>query len=485
MAESKLKWPWSKARKNPTVLGDVGFITNGSDISAVNFEETSPIDEADINRLRGSQKTPLYQVTLEDENGKVLIDNGQSTTVEMSRAEWLAAYYEMQYDDAVADALNILFARLHTFPYYVRPASMDAADINVAAFITDQLGIGYTSFSKYPSFRRLMNQFELSLVYGEAASEIVLMEGDKGTALVDKLVPIHPFSIKDIERDNKGGPKNLVVEGTTLAGESQQTKNKKVKLPFAKVVHFAYRDNGTQRGESLLKAAYIPWRIKRAMLKLVNAGYERFLLGIPVLSVPRSVMQGTKEWELAEATLKALAARPRSGAILPEGWTIEIQVVNSQMPDAQPYIIRQDLAIKRALGVGFTSIGTDALGSNYKASETLSGVSDAFSYDLALLFCELVNLYFINRLVYINFPELNRFPQLSMLRSANAEPSAVLNAFSQMVSAASSGTGEKGFDESRYEAIALKAPRMIREMLGIEEDQILTAVEAARRSIRK
>jgi hypothetical protein len=462
-------------KRDPTLGADFGLVSNGVNQAAV------PLDEVDLSRMEAPQRVPSLALNLDSDRGQPLVEAGELVSAGLSEAEWLAAYHEMQFDDAVADALHTLFSRLHTYPYYVRPASLDPQDVFIAAFITDQLGIGYSSFAKYPAFRRLLDVFEQALIYGKgAAAEIVLQPSGK-YAVLDKLVPIHPFHIVDIERDSKGGPKNLVVEGMTLAGMEQSPQQKKVKLPFSKVVYFAYKDHGTLKGQSLLRAAYLPWRIKRAMLKLVNAGYERFLLGIPVLQVPKSVMPGTKEWQMAETTLKLLAAKPRSGTVLPEGWSLNIEVVNSQMPDAQPYIVRQDLAIKRALGVSFTSVGTDAGGSNYKASEKLSSVTDTFSFDLALQFCEFVNLYFINRLVYLNFPEAKRYPYLSVLRSNQADPSAVLNAFGQMVSAA---RGQNGVDAEQYQAVSRLAPRLIREMLGFEEDEIIRLVEEARRSIR-
>jgi hypothetical protein len=462
-------------KRDPTLVADFGLVSNGVNQSAV------PLDDTDLNRLEAPQKVPSFALNLDSDRGQPLVESGELVNTGLSDAEWLAAYHEMQFDDAVADALHTLFSRLHTYPYYVRPASLDPQDIFIAAFVTDQLGIGYSSFSKYPSFRRLLNVFEQALIYGKgAAAEIVLQPSGK-YAVIDKLVPIHPFHISDIERDSKGGPKNLVVEGMTLAGQEQTPEQKRIKLPFSKVVYFAYKDNGTLKGQSLLRAAYLPWRIKRAMLKLVNAGYERFLLGIPVLQVPKSVMPGTKEWQMAETTLKLLAAKPRSGTVLPEGWALSIEVVNTQMPDAQPYIIRQDLAIKRALGVGFSSVGTDAASSNYKASEKLSSVTDVFSFDLALQFCEFVNLYFINRLVYLNFPTVKRFPHLTILRSTQADSSAVLNAFGQMISAV---RGPNGIDIEQYQTMSRLAPRFIRELLGFEEDEILSRVEEARRSIR-
>jgi hypothetical protein len=216
------------------------------------------------------------------------------------------------------------------------------------------------------------------------------------------------------------------------------------------------------------------------MLRLVNAGYERFLLGIPVLTVPKTVVPGTKEWKMAEETLKALAAKPRSGVALPEGWQLEIYTVNSQMPDALPYIIRQDVAIKRAMGVSMASLGLDTSG-NYKQADQLGKVSREMALRLAREFMDYVNLYLVNRLVFLNFPNLTRYPYLGLVSSAQADPASVLNAFAQMLSAAA---GAGGFNEETYNRIAELAPRAIRDLLGFEEDRLLRLVEAARRSVR-
>ncbi len=456
-------------------LGAFGLLRNGSTQHAVPREESVPLDENDINKLTGRQRVPVLSLDLEDEQGNILVQNNELTEVELSREEWLKEYHKMRLDDSVQDALNILVTAISNFRYYVFPASDEAKDVKIAAWLADQLGIGHPSFSKYNNFRTLLKAYELSLIYGYSALEIVLNEAGG----LDKLVLIHPFSIVDIERDSKGGPKNLVVRGYVKAGTTQASEYKEVKVPFAKVVFFAHADEGNLDGRSILRAAYVPWRIKQAMLKLVNAGYERFLLGIPVLTVPKTVTPGTKEWKMAENTLKALAAKPRSGVALPEGWQLEIYTVNSQMPDALPYIVRQDVAIKRAMGVSMAALGLDT-GGNYKQSDQLSKVSRETALRMAKEFTDYVNLYLVNRLVYLNYPMLRRYPYLGLVSSAQADPASVLNAFAQMLSAAA---GAGGFNEETYQRIAALAPRAVRDMLGFEEDRLLRLVEEARRSV--
>lgn len=457
-------------------LGAFGLLRNGLTQHAVPTDESAPLDESDLNKLQGNQRVPLMSLDLESSEGQLLVQGNELVDPEMSREEWLAEFHQMRLDDSVQDALNILTTALHGFKYYVLPASDDAKDVKIAAFIADQLGVGRPSFSKYAHFRVLLKAYELALIYGYSAVEMVT-DTDGGLA---KLVPIHPFHIVDIERDSKGGPKNLIVRGTVKAGTTQVPEYKEVKVPFVKVVYFAHDDDGNLDGRSLLRAAYVPWRIKRAMLRLVNAGYERFLLGIPVLTVPKTVVPGTKEWTMAENTLKALAAKPRSGVALPEGWRLEIYTVNSQMPDALPYIIRQDVAIKRAMGVSVASLGLDT-GGNYKQADQLGKVSREMALRLAREFLDYVNLYLVNRLVFLNYPNLTRYPYLGLVSSAQADPASVLNAFAQMLSAAA---GAGGFSEETYTRIAELAPRAIRDLLGFEEDRLLRLVEAARRSVR-
>jgi hypothetical protein len=89
----------------------------------------------------------------------------------------------MRLDDSVQDALNILTTALHGFKYYVLPASDDAKDVKIAAFIADQLGIGRPSFSKYAHFRVLLKAYELALIYGYSAVEIVTETLSAGRAV--------------------------------------------------------------------------------------------------------------------------------------------------------------------------------------------------------------------------------------------------------------------------------------------------------------
>lgn len=462
-------------------LANIGLIQSGDRQHVVTLNAAEvPLDESDVNRLLGKRKVPELVTTLEDEYGNTLIDDGWDVEIGLDRTTWLSEAHRMRQDDAVRDGLNIIFGLLRNMSYYVIPASDSTADVKVAAFVADQLGIGRVPFIKYPTFRKLLTLYELALIYGYSAGELVFTK-EGTTAHLDKIVGIHPFNIADIERDNKGGPKRLVVSGVRRAGENQTGKQVDVKVPFSKLVYFSVEDDGSLFGVGLLRAAYVPWRIKRAMLRLVNAGYERFLLGIPVMKVPKSVMPNTQEWNMAVETLTKIAAKPRSGAVLPDGWELEIRVVNTQMPDALPYIVRQDLAIKRAMGVSYAALGSDVAGANYKQTEQLSKATYLFVMDLTKQFIEYINLYVVNKLVYLNYPTLKRYPYVGLIRSSNADASSVLNAFAQMVSAS---TGQNGFDPEKYQQIVDNAPILIREMLGFEEDALVRAVEKFRRSVR-
>lgn len=454
------------------VQADFGFVKSETgDVEVVNFSAPGDFEPDVLERLYRNS-VPNMQVNLDD-----VVENGLEEGG-MERDDWLAEFWKMKDDYAVRDALNYIFSYIRSSRYYVEPATEDNENLEQAAFIADSLGLDSMRAGKYP-FRRIIKSYELALVYGAAAGEIVLAEGDDNLAIMDKFIPIHPFAIDEIKRDAKGGPKSIQLRGTVL-GDSGKTVDKAI--AFYKTVYFVNDDEGDMRGESILKSAWLSWKIKKAMLQLVNAGFERFLLGIPVLMVPKTVAKGSRDWADAKATLTKFAMKPRTGMMLPEGYEFSIQVVNSQMPDAIPYIKMQDEAIYRSMGIGFATMGKgDNTSGTYTVGESLSRAAQVYVQMLQQQFLDYLNLYLIPKLVLINWPDAQRFPVLKVSMQNRADASSVLNAFAQMVSASLS---EGGFDEARFNSIKEAAPGSVRELLGLDEDKRKELVDSRRRSVR-
>ena len=465
----------SQGRPAPdTRLADFGILTNGSQSSTIDFAEVGAVAPEDIERLKANTSgVGNMAISLDD-----YIENGVDISSEAPEGEDLYEFWKMRKDDTVRDALNFMLAILHTTDFYVEPASEDDADLDMAAFIADSLGLDGRRAGKY-SFKRILKSYEHALIYRRSAGEIVFGLAQDNTVIMDKFIPLHPFNIEEIERDSKGGPKKVKLKGQLLNKDSKDVDKS---IPVLRTLIFVNDDEGDMRGESILEAAYLPWKIKRAMMQLINAGFERFLLGIPVMTVPKGVRKGTKEWNDARDTLTKFAMRPRTGLIVPEGFEFDIKVVNSQMPDALPYLRLMDEAIYKAMGMTFSTMGRgDNASGSYTVGGALSSAALRNVERLTSQFVEYVNLYLIPKLALVNTPDTVNFPVLKAGRGAASDTSGVLNVYAQMVSAS---TGQGGFDEKQYTAIAESAPSIIRDMLGIDADRRKSLVDSRRRSVR-
>ena len=455
-------------------LADFGLVTNGRQSELVEFAAPGAITPEEAERLKTNQ-TGIGHLTLTLDG---YIEEGRDEQLDKEDDEWLYEFWKMQQDDTVRDALNYVLGILHTTPYYVEPASEEEQDLDIAAFVADSLGLDGKRAGKYP-FQRLLKTYEHALLYRRSAGELVFTIGEDNLVLLDKITPIHPFNIPEIEFDRRGGPRNIVVRGSQN-NEDKDYVDKKV--PIWKTVLFVNDDDGDFRGHSILEGAWLNWKIKRAMLQLINAGFERFLLGIPILKLPKGVVKGSQEWKDARNTLTAFAMKPRTGMLVPDGYEFEIQVVNSQMPDALPYLRLMDEGIYRAMGTSFSTLGKgENRSGTYTVGEELSATAARNVERIVKQFLDYTNTYVIPKLVMVNWPEALNYPTLKAGKRTEGEVSAILNAYGQMISAA---TGAEGFNPQLYQQLLEYAPSRVRDVLGYDADRRRALVETRRRSVR-
>lgn len=464
-----------EAPKEDIKLADFGIITNGSTTERVNFDQAvGSITPEEAERLKlNTRGTGNLSITLDG-----YIEQGIDSKLDKEDDEWLYEFWKMRQDDTVQDALNYLLSFLHTQKYYVEPASEDPEDLEIAAFVADSLGLDGKRAGKYP-FQRIIKSYEHALLYRRSAGEIVLTLGEDNKLLMDKFIPIHPFNIEEIIFDSRGGPRSIHVVGQ-MNNERQTRVDKRI--PIWKTVLFVNDDEGDFRGQSILQGAWLPWKIKRAMLQLVNAGFERFLLGIPIMKLPKGITRGSKEWEEAKQTLTKFAMKPRTGMMVPDGYEFDIQVVNNQMPDALPYIRMMDEAIYKSMGMTFSTMGRgDNSSGTYTVGAELSQAATRNVQRISKQFIDYINAYLVPKLVMVNWPDVTNYPTLQVTHLHGAEAASILNAFGQMISVSMS---DGGFNPETYRALIDVAPSKVRDILGIDADRRKELVDSRRRSVR-
>lgn len=347
--------------------------------------------------------------------------------------EGLNVYHEMLTDGTVENALNYLAGSMQSVDWKIRSASDDEEDIQIAAWIADQLGLHDTGVGKYP-FGKLLTTYLHAIVYGRSHGEIVLAQGANDRVILDKIVPIHPLTVAEVEYDEKGGPKNLKLDGH-IRGGNKAVYDKKV--PVWKTVSFLHKDDGTWNGRSFLRAAVAHWRVKRSLIVMINQSVERFLIGVPQIKVPRTVKVGSVGWQQARKLINDFVQRPRTGLVLPPDWEFEVVKLQTQMPDAKPYLEYHDAAMARAMGMDWNTISSGE-GMKYTAMGALEGITKNTVRRLLNEFVTTINLYLIPKLVMVNWPRVKRYPRIGYDMESREDFSASANLMGMLINASQS-----------------------------------------------
>ena len=397
----------------------------------------------------------------------------------LSTKDGLVVYHKMLSDGTVRNALNYIFGRIRSAKWYIEPASNEPEDLEIAAFVYAQLGIDDVSVGKYP-FSRLFASYENAYIYGQAAVEIVLSLGADGRLILDKVINIHPFNISKIEYDEVGGPSALEVSGSVKGtGES-----KYIKIPIWKTVVFNHNDDGSFTGQSALRAAVPHWLAKRAMVLLINHGLERFMIGVPTLTLPKSVRQGTKQWQAAERIVKHFVQKPRHGIILTEDWKFDTVDLKSAMPDAMPYLTYHDAGIARALGIDFNTVQLNSGVQAINIDEFVS-LTQQTIISLQREFASAINYYLIPKLVLPNWPEATRFPKLTFESEDNADFGAAANLMGMVINASKDTEAPIEHMQNLIRALPSKMQRALGVPDGIRESVKSNADSSYRYKVRR
>lgn len=369
----------------------------------------------------------------------------------------LLIYHKMLADGTVQNAMEYIFGRLRSAKWYIEPASYDPEDVQIAAFVHDQLGLDDSSVGKYP-FSRLFAVYKNAYVYGMAAGELVLTQGAGGKVILDKIVPIHPFNIDEIVYDKNGGPKAIKASGTVKG----TVEYRQVEIPIWKTVVFLHDDDGSFTGRSALRAAFPHWLAKRAMILLINHGLERYMIGVPILKLPKTVRQGTAQWQAAESIVKNFVQKPRHGIILPDDWEFDTVDLKSTMPDAIPYLTYHDAGIARALGIDFNTVQLNT-GIQALQIDEFINLTQQTIISLQREFASTINLYLIPKLVLPNWPSVRRFPKLSFEVEERNDFSAAANLMGMIINASKD---HEQFPEI-MDSLILRLPTRMRRALGV------------------
>lgn len=307
----------------------------------------------------------------------------------------LTVYDRMRRSDGQVQAVLLaLELPIRATRWFVKPASTDPRDIQIAEFVEENLFKGLRS-----PFDDVLRQALMLFPFGHAIAEIVYQVGPDG------FLRWLDFA----ERPQKTIQLFVPDENGNLAIVQQRLSNRVVDLPAEKLLVFTHREEaGDPRGISVLRAAYKHWFIKDYVYKVMNIGIEQEYVGVPWAAVPNNLSDDLRA--KLEDILTRLTQGQKAWFWLPNDIALNrYQSVRDQL-NVLPYVEHQDMLIARSVLAQFINLGQGDVGS-YALSEDHSNIF-LMTLDATARYIETVfNRRAIPALVSANW-NVDQFPEL-------------------------------------------------------------------------
>ena len=344
----------------------------------------------------------------------------------LSDTRGIAVFDEMRKSDGtVAGAVKAVTLPVRSANWFIKPASEDQKDLEIAAAVTAAL-------FEMPSmtFADFLRQSLLCLVYGVMVFEKVFGTRDvDGKTLIvwEKLAPRMPRSIQKWAIGN-GQP-----------GITQNTSTGKVvEIPAEKLLVFVNEKEGDNWwGTSILRPAYKHWFIKNTIYKIDAIAFERQGLGIPYAKTPEGATK--TDTDKAETILKNLRANSQAYIVQPDGYEIGFKdMMSDKTRDPQNSLAHHNREIMKSVLAQFLELGA-ASSSGSSGSRALSeDHSDLFLQSIesvARSIASVVNKDAIKELVDLNFDGVKVYPTLDFEGITTTDVKANADAYQVLVNA--------------------------------------------------
>lgn len=333
----------------------------------------------------------------------------------------LDIYDRMRRSDGMtAGTLRALKLPLEGATWGVGPASADAADVEIAAFVGDNLFEGMT-MTWQEHLRHVLTHLDFGFYVCEKVWEI-----RDGRVRLRKLAPRLQRTIDEWELADDGG---LIRVIQRVYGGTPKT----ARIPVEKLLVFSNDKEGADfQGKSVLRPAYKHWFIKDQLDRIYAIAVERNGVGIPVMKVDGTAQNDTN-MKRAEDIVKNVAAHEQAYVVEVEGTAFRFEGLGSgKVLDPLQMIQRHERLIGVSMLAQFLALGAQALGS-YALSEDHSTLFLRAERAIAEYICDIHNRHLIPQLVDFNFSGVRRYPKLtcSNIETRNAEK--LLNALTPAV----------------------------------------------------
>lgn len=348
----------------------------------------------------------------------------------------LDTYDRMRRSDPTVKALlQAIKLPLLGATWDVEPASADASDAAVAAFVRWNLFEGM-SMTWEEHLRHLLTHLDFGFYLAEIvwdvrddlARAVPQADGaptplfDRPMAAVRKLAPRLQRTVERWWLARDGGLER-VTQRVYGAGQ-----NEAVDIPVERLLVFSNEKEGADfTGRSVLRPAYKPWFIKDQLERIFAIAAERHGVGIPVMEVDAQSYNDDNVRD-AEDILSSVRAHEKGYIVEIPGVKFRIEGMGQgRALDVEPAIGR----LSREILVGglaqFIALGAGSAGS-FALSEDQTSMFMRNERALAAYVAGVHDRYLIPKLVDLNFAGVRRYPRLVVTNIQTRDAEKLLNA---------------------------------------------------------
>lgn len=280
-----------------------------------------------------------------------------------SKFEW---YQEMRVSDpAVRSVLYMWKLPIRQATWQLLPASNDGADklirdacawqFGLEEYEDGQLDLSWDEWLQQ-SFQFLDwgAQFE-EIIWGDVTTWVDGLGDEHVLRPIQRVAPRHPATVMEMPTDERSGlPKYLLQD---LPGAQR--------IPTEKLAWYVLDKEGNNWfGNSLLRAMYGSWRLKKDLMIGAGIAYDRYGAGVPLIRYPKDeddaherAKQIGRNYRLHERGYVVLEGTEE------DGWSFEIMDGSGTVIDPVPLLQYHDQQISEAGLLMMKELGQTAFGS--------------------------------------------------------------------------------------------------------------------------
>jgi hypothetical protein len=346
--------------------------------------------------------------------GGSLIDTTLDSVAELVWPLSVGTFAKMRRDAKVRESLQAVTLPIRRARWQLDP---NAARPEVVQLVAQDLGLPVLGEDEEQPTGRLRDRFSwddhvrlalLELVYGHMGFEQVyrlLSTGPGGRlqARLRKLAPRLPQTIAEIRIAKDGG-----LEGVVQHDAPRGRDRKPIMIGIDRLVWYAHdREGAAWQGQSVLRAAYRPWRLKDEALRVWVTSLRRNGIGQPVYEGAPGEVDLSKGRELA----RRARVSEVSGAAVPNGAGLTFQGVRGSLPDHREFVKLQDEEIAASVVAEFLKLGSSETGSRALGEAFIEFFLHSLQAEAQHL-ADVATSHVVEDLVDLNFGEDEQAPRI-------------------------------------------------------------------------